>query len=126
MDTFWQDLRYGVRMLWKNPGFTMIAVISLALGIGANTTIFSVINAVMFQPLRYKEPDRLMVIWEAEKKNRGSIRLPPIANTIEWKNQSQTFEDIGMVSSESGPSNLTGLGPAERIREQMASPNLFS
>jgi putative ABC transport system permease protein len=126
MDTFWQDLRYGVRMLWKNPAFTIIAVISLALGIGANTTIFSVINAVMFQPLPYKDPDRLMIIWETEKKNRGSRRMPPTANMVDWKNQSQTFEDIGMVSPGSGPSNLTGLGPAERIREQMVSPNLFS
>jgi putative ABC transport system permease protein len=126
MDTLWQDLRYGVRMLWKAPGFTAIAVISLALGIGANTAIFSVLNGAMLRPLPFKEADKLLIIWEVEKKSRGSTRMPPTANIVDWTNQSQTFEDIGMVSPGSGPSNLTGLGPAERIREQMTSPNLFS
>src|SRR5262249_53518388 len=64
LETLFQDLRYGARMLMKKPGFTLIAVVTLALGIGVNTGVFSVINAVLLRPLRLKEPDRVMTLWE--------------------------------------------------------------
>ncbi|MBO0860517.1 MAG: ABC transporter permease [Chloracidobacterium sp.] len=90
LETFWQDLRYGARMLLKQPGFTFVAVITLALGIGANTAIFSVVNAVLLRPLPYEDPDRLVFIWGAHPQvGREVASLPDFAD---WREQSRSFE----------------------------------
>src|SRR5919112_5654138 len=101
MNSLINDLQYGVRMLLKHPGVTAIAVITLALGIGANTAIFSVVNAVLLNPLPYKDPDRLVSLWENVPVQGGWRGAP--ANFIDWKKQNTVFEGV----AEFGSSSLT-------------------
>jgi putative ABC transport system permease protein len=120
--TLWQDLKYGARMLLKNPGVTIIVIIALALGIGANTAIFSVVNAVLIRPLPYEESDRLVFLNEKSAVlDEMSISYP---NFTDWRNQNQTFEKIGVYNRASY--NLTGAGEAERIVTGQVSADLFS
>lgn len=122
MTTLWQDLRYAVRMLLKTPGITAIVIIALALGIGANTAIFSVVNAVLLQPLPYEESDRLVFLHERNAVlDEMSVSYP---NFTDWRNQMQTFEKIGVYNRASY--NLTGAGEAERIVTGQVSADLFS
>jgi len=91
MQTLLQDLRYGARMLWKKPGFTIVAVVTLALGIGANTAIFSVVYAVLLRPLPYRDADRLVEIWETTGSGRGRATA---RDFVDWREQSKSFEQI--------------------------------
>lgn len=121
-----QDLRYAIRALATSRGFTAVAVLSLALGIAVNSTIFSVINAVQFRPLPYRDPDRLMVIFETRAERVLDFTgQPAVANVMDWRKQNHVFEDIAVTAPYSGAQTLTGLGPAERVRTQDGSPNLF-
>jgi putative ABC transport system permease protein len=124
VEELWQDLRYGARVLLRKPGFTFVAVVTLALGIGANTAIFSVVNAVLLSPLPYRAPDRLAQVWEHNRlKNtpRGSVAP---ANFLDWKGQSRSFD--GMAAYDKFPSfNLTGVGEPERIQAARVSASLF-
>jgi putative ABC transport system permease protein len=121
MQTLWQDLRYGARMLLKKPGFTAIAVLTLALGIGANTAIFSVVNGVLLRPLPYQEPERLVLLNEyATNFGEMSISYP---NFADWRAQNRVFEKIGVYNQQSY--NLTGYGEVERLRAAQMSADLF-
>lgn len=88
------DLKYAIRMLRKNPGFSFIAVLVLALGIGANTAIFSVVNGVLLRPLPYTEPDQLFMVWENDTQEGNPRNDVSPANFLDWKAQSQSFESL--------------------------------
>ncbi|MEN3333459.1 MAG: hypothetical protein V7641_2824 [Blastocatellia bacterium] len=123
MNPLLQDLRYSLRLLAKRPGFTLVAVITLALGIGANTAIFSVVNAVLLRPLNYNEPDQIVALWENVPTKGGRWRVAP-ANFFDWKNQNQVFAEMAAFSSSGF--NLTGTGEPEQIRGARASQGYFS
>lgn len=125
MNTFWKDLKYGVRMLMKNPAFTAVAVIALALGIGANTAIFSVVHAVLLKQLPYQEPDRLMIVWEANRL-RGNSRNNVVSpgNLQSWKDQNKVFSDMAAFIGVTA--NLTGAGNPVEISGQAVTTNFFS
>src|SRR5262245_60834456 len=100
LSDFWQDLRYGARMLLKHPGFTLIAVLTLGLGIGANTAIFSIVNAVLLRPLPYLEPACLVDVQERDEG--GGIGSPPsYPNVVDWRAQNTAFASIVAVRDES-------------------------
>ncbi|HEV8482925.1 MAG TPA: ABC transporter permease [Blastocatellia bacterium] len=123
MQTLLRDLRYGMRMLRKNPGFTFIAVFTLALGIGANTAIFSVVNVVLLRPLPYPEPARLIRIWESNPQ-RGWPYFPASAPDFEdWRKQQSVFEQL--AAQENTTFNLTGDGEPERIPAVSVTAELF-
>src|SRR5437588_8616040 len=124
LSDLWQDLRYGLRMLAKNPGFAAVAVIALALGIGANSAIFSVVNTVLLRPLPYKNPERLVLVWEENSKQGFPRDTPSPANFLDWRDQNQVFESMAAIAEASF--NLTGAGDPERIDGRRVSASLFS
>jgi putative ABC transport system permease protein len=121
---FLQDLRYAARMLAKNPGFTAVAVIALALGIGANTAIFSVVNTVLLRPLPYKDPEQLVMVWEDATKHGYPRDTPTAANYIDWRDQNSVFS--GMAAIDEINLNLTNAGDPERLKGRRVSANLFA
>jgi predicted permease len=113
LETLWQDLRFGLRQLRRNPGFTAVAVITLALGIGATTAIFSVVNGILLKPLPYPHPEQLVAVWfTAPGINRKDLNPSPSIYFI-LRDQNRTFQDVGLYTGESR--NVTGLGEPERV-----------
>jgi putative ABC transport system permease protein len=125
VETLLQDIRYSARTLLKTKGFTAAAVLALALGIGANSAIFSVINAVLLRPLPYLSPDRLVIVSETDMQPPvSSDRLPAApANFVDWREQNQVFENIGACAN--NIFNITGAGEPERIMGMFATAGLF-
>ncbi|MEO6727256.1 MAG: ABC transporter permease, partial [Blastocatellia bacterium] len=124
MNTLIQDLRYGLRMLLKKPGFTLVAIITLALGIGANTAIFSVVNAVMLRPLPYQQPERLVAVWESDQRRMRSKTSMSYPNFYDVRTQSQSFER--MASFYTNNVALTGTATPVNLRSAVVSAELFA
>src|SRR5262249_50092703 len=118
-----QDLRYGARMLLKNPGFTVVVILSLALAIGANTAMFSYVDAVLLKPIAFKDPDHLVMVWELYQD--GGKAPPSSVAFLEWRTQTQTFSHLSAITSSASSLNLTGPDRTERIRGSFVSANYF-
>lgn len=123
MENLLHDVRYGIRMLLKQPGFTAVAVITLALGIGANTAIFSVVNGLLLRPLPYANSDRLAIIWTHSPGANVAQDWPSPGQYVAIKSQTTVFEDIAITQG--GNSNLTGLGAPEQVGAVATSSVLF-
>src|SRR5580700_9463287 len=118
---FWQDVRYGLRVLLKHPGFTAIAVLTLALGIGANTALFSVVNGVLLSPLPFPNPERLVAVYsKTQQFPESSISYP---NFLDWNRNNHSFSKLGAFRSEEY--NMTGEGEPERLHGHMISADFF-
>src|SRR5262245_56830340 len=120
----WQDLRYGARMLLKQPGFTLIATLTLALGIGANTAIFSVVDAVLLRPLPFREAGQLMMLGTVDAREGDGLRSVSYPNFVDWRAQSGSFERLAAFRVRSFA--LTGSGAPERLNGVVASAELFA
>src|SRR5436309_6525189 len=123
METMWQDLRYGLRTLAQAPGFTAVAAIALALGIGANSAIFSVVDAILIKPLPYKDPHRLVMVWETNPHRGRAKNVISPGNFLDWQSQNTVFEQMAAIRDDR--LNLTGTGEPEELRGQAVSANLF-
>src|SRR5262245_16064798 len=125
IEDFWQDLRYGARMLLRTPGFTLVAVLALALGIGANTAIFSMVNAVLLKPLPYYDPQRLVLVTEVPPETDG-VRGGEYAGSIDyvlWQAEAKAFDHL--VAFDLRNTYLTGRGEPERLDSGWVTANLF-
>ncbi len=121
LGNLWQDLRYGVRVLWKDRGFTAVAVLTLALGIGANSAVFTMVNSVLLRQLPFKDPDRLVWVWSVRPESDArSFTLPEF---LDYSRQTQSFEQLSAFGTWNA--NLTDAGNAERIQGTRVSANLF-
>src|SRR5215510_8262154 len=123
MQTLLQDLRYGFRTLMRKPGFTIGAIIALALGIGANTAIFSVINSILLRPLPYKDPERLVTINHDYPKINLKASVSAIGYTY-YRDNAKSFESVAAITN--GSFNLTGAGDPEQLNGAPVTHNFFS
>jgi len=125
MAAFLQDLRFAARLLRKSPGFTLIAVAAIALGIGANTAIFSVVNGVLLKSLPYRDPDGIVIVWERNIPRGRETNSAGPANFLAWRDENHVFEQMAAVTPTFG-ANLTGAGDPAEVRTQMVNAEFFS
>ena len=123
METFWQDLKYAARMLRKSPGFAVVVVLTLALGIGANTAIFSVVNGVLLRAMPYPQSERLVMLWQQSKEIPEMMISYP--DYLDWRTQNHVFTDIALYNRFLDK-NLTGRGEPERLATAVTTSNLFT
>src|SRR5215211_6495360 len=121
MEILWQDFRYGVRMLLRQPGFTALAALALALGIGANSAIFSVVNAVLLRPLPFEDPDLLVWVWDTQP----AIETAPtsVPDFLDWREQSQSFEY--MAAFQAGRMFFDRGDEPEDVDVGLVTPDMF-
>src|SRR5882762_2363822 len=124
METFFKDLRYGINSLRKHQGFSLIVIVVLALGIGANTAVFSIVNSVLLRPLPYQDSDRLVMIWGNFQKLNIERLTAKAAEFEDYRAQDQTFEQVAAFDNQSF--NLSGSDQAERVTGARVTANLFA
>src|SRR5690242_17125356 len=128
MSTLLQDLKYGARLLFKSPGFTVVAALSLALGIGANTTIFTLVNAVLLNPLPVEDPAQLVSVWTTDQRNQNSalgfLQLSP-ANFKDLRDKNEVFS--GLTAHAGLPLNISGgTGEPQQVFGEIVTGNFFN
>src|SRR5689334_15331621 len=121
MSTLLQYLRYSLRMLKKRPGFTAVAVLTLALGVGATTAIFSVVYATLFEPMPYPKPDQLVMVWSQKQQGRNSVSA---GDYLEWKRRSASFQDLAAWGG--GTFNVATAERPEQVDAAVMTPGFFS
>src|ERR1700752_123050 len=124
MNTLLADIRFGLRMLLKSPTVTVVALVALTLGIGANTAIFSVVNAVLLRTFPYTDAERLVLVWEKRQGGTTDQNVINLGNFTDWKEQNQAFSDMAAFFDRS--LNLTSDGEPEEVPGEYATTNLFS
>ena len=123
MDTLWQDLRYGARMLRRNPGFAAVAILTLAIGIGANIVIFSVVNGILLKPLPFPDSHRVVTIWETDANRNIARGMASAPEFLEWRDMNHVFQELSCWRAMYF--TITGGGGPERVWGSQVSGNFF-
>src|SRR5688572_20023522 len=123
MDALLQDVRFAIRTLVRTPGFSIVAIIALALGIGANTAIFTIVNAALIEPLPFKDPDRLVLVWESSARRPGRNNTVGPANYIRWRERATAFEDLSGFADTRAV--MTGGGEPQEVTAQLVLGPMF-
>jgi putative ABC transport system permease protein len=126
MNSIWNDVRYAVRSWTRNPGFTAVAILTIALGVGANTTMFSVINATLFRPLPFPEADRLMSLWKGQINDPTDLNITSMPVYRDWVERSRSFESIALFDSAGRGYNLTGQNEPEQVSGVRVTASFFT
>jgi putative ABC transport system permease protein len=125
MESLWKDLRFAVRVLWRSPSFSGVALLALVLGIGANTAIFSVVNAVLLRPMPFRDPSRLVMVWEASPRTSKTNVANP-QNLADWQKRNRSFEKMAAYLPFQQTMSLTGDGTPEEVPGNYATRDFFS